>query len=69
MLRENIAAYLEHNGIKQNFVAEKAGITSMAMSAIINGKRALGAEEYIRICNALNVTVDYFVDTSKTIPA
>lgn len=69
MLRENIAAYIAKNGIKQSYIAEKTGITPIAVSNIINLKRDISAEEYVSVCNALNVTLDFFLHYSDTINA
>lgn len=68
-LQSTINNYLLENGIKKNHIAERTGITTNALSLALNGKRKLLADEYIRICDALEVPYDYFVDTLKTIPA
>ena len=67
MLRENIAAYIAKNGIKQSYLAEKTGITPMAVSSIVNLKRDISAEEYVSVCNALDVTLDFFLHCSDTV--
>lgn len=64
-LSENINRYLEDNGIMKNFVAEKAGMTQNAMSLSLNGKRKLTADEYINICQALDVPFETFLTTKK----
>lgn len=61
MVRERIADYLKEKGIKQEYVANKANISSTAMSNLVSGKRNLDVEEYIRICSALDVSCDYFM--------
>ena len=68
-LRENIASYLEKNGIKQTFLAERTGITPIAISTMLNLKRDISAEEYISICDALNVTLDFFVNYPDMVTA
>lgn len=67
MLRENIAAYIAKNGIKQSYLAKKTGITPMAVSSIVNLKRDISAEEYVSVCNALDVTLDFFLHYSDTV--
>lgn len=61
MVRERIADYLKSKGIKQEYVADKAKLTPHAISSLVNGKRSLDVEEYIRICNALEVSCDFFM--------
>ena len=64
MVRERIADYLKEKGIKQEYVANKANISSSAMSNLVSGKRNLDVEEYIRICSALNVSCDFFMPST-----
>ncbi len=68
MVRENIAAYVKNNGIKQKFIADNIGISPSAVSQLLNGEREISAEEYINICNLFNVSCDYFV-TNQQKPA
>lgn len=65
MVRERIADYLKEKGIKQEYVANKANISSTAMSNLVSGKRNLDVEEYIRICSALDVSCDYFMPPTQ----
>ena len=60
-VREKLIEYLRDNGIKQEYVAEKANLSSVAMSNLANGKRGLDVEEYVRICHALGVSTDLFM--------
>lgn len=66
MVRENIAAYVKNNGIKQKFIADNIGISPSAVSQLLNGEREISAEEYINICNLFNVSCDYFVTNQQT---
>ncbi|MEE1049505.1 MAG: helix-turn-helix transcriptional regulator [Clostridia bacterium] len=66
MVRENIAAYVKNNGIKQKFIADNIGISPSAVSQLLNGEREISAEEYINICNLFNVSCDYFVTNKQT---
>ena len=69
MLRENIAEKKKKNGIKQSYLAEKTGMTPIAVSSIVNLKRDISAEEYVSVCDALNVTLDFFLHYSDTVNA
>lgn len=59
---EKVRAYLNENGLKQNAVAKKAGISDAAFNAILNGKRTLYADDLREICLALNVSPEKFID-------
>lgn len=60
-VNQNIKNYLQVHGISQSFLAKKSGLSVMAMSALMQGKRKLSAEEYVAICNALQVPVETFL--------
>lgn len=60
-----IISYLEDNGITQAHLAERTGITTNAINLSLNGKRKLTADEYIKICDALKVPYDFFVEKSN----
>ena len=59
---QKVRAYIEEHGIKQKVVAEKAGISAVTFSAIMNGKRTLYAEDLRAICMALNVPPETFIE-------
>ncbi len=59
---ENIRSYIDEIGLKQVVVAEKAGIQKTTFNAILNGKRALYADELRSICIALNVRPEIFLE-------
>lgn len=65
MVRENIAAYVKQNGIKQKFIADNIGLSPSAVSQLLNGDREISAEEYIKICNLFKVSCDFFVSYHK----
>lgn len=62
MVGERIKQYLTDNGIKQTFVAEKVGITQPQMSEICNKGRSIDCLLYYRICKALNVPFETFLE-------
>ena len=58
---EKIKKYLDDNGIKQTFVADKVGISVSQMSDICNRARSIDCVVYYGICNVLNVPYDTFL--------
>jgi transcriptional regulator with XRE-family HTH domain len=60
-----IKEYLDQNGIKYSFVAEKAGIPAPVMSVILSGNRDVKILEYYRICKVLNVPFERFLEELK----
>lgn len=62
MIGERIGEYLNQNGITQAFLAEKTKMTPISVSMVVNGTRKVSAEEYIRICRALKLELEYFAD-------
>ena len=57
-----LKSYLDQNGIKYSFVAEKANIAPPAMSLILAGTRDIKVLDYYRICKALQVPLEKFID-------
>jgi len=55
-----IKEYILKAGLKQNAVAERAGISPSVFSAMLNEKRKITVEEYFAICDALNVSIAIF---------
>lgn len=62
MIGAAIKNYLNQNGIKQAFVADKVGITTGQMSDICNKGRTIDCILYYKICRALNVSLDFFFE-------
>lgn len=60
MIYEQIAAYLQENGLVQASVARKSGMTEQALSDSLRGVRRLTAEEYVAICHTLDVDTGVF---------
>lgn len=66
-LQAAINEYLQSKGITQSSVAERTGITTNALNLALNGKRKLTADEYIKICDVLEVPYGYFKpETTKS---
>ena len=60
-----IKNYLDERGIKQAFLCKKTGIKKSKMSTILNGTRGISAEDFILICDALELDIDMFRCSSK----
>ena len=52
--------YLNSNGIKQSHVCDETGIRRDTMWKILQGQRKITAEEFLCICDALNINPDVF---------
>ena len=61
-VNERIKLYLQENGIKQSFVAEKAGLTTYKVNRLCNGYTSIEILDYYKICRALNVPLETFVE-------
>lgn len=62
MVGKRIKEYLNENGIKQSFLAEKTGMTNSVISDICTKERRIDALEYYKICKALNVPLEMFLE-------
>lgn len=62
MIAENIREYLKANGITQEYIAKKTGMTKQAVSSSLCGARKLSADEYVSICEALGVSPNKFAE-------
>lgn len=65
MLGAIIKKYITEKGIKQTYIAEKTGISSQVINAILNGNRKIEANEYFEICKALDRPLDFFFSLNK----
>lgn len=59
---KRIQQFIKDNGIKQTFLADKVGFTDAKLSAIVNGQRGIDCIDYARLCKALNVSYDKFLE-------
>lgn len=59
---KKIKQYIADNGLKQVYVAEKAGIEVAVLNAILNGKTRLDVERLERIARALGVEPAFFLN-------
>lgn len=60
MKGSDIKRYLDQNGIKQIFVSEQTGIPANKLNMMLNDNRKIEANEYMNICDAIGVPLDYF---------
>lgn len=67
MIGAIIKKYLSDNGIKQTFLAQKAGLSDAIISDICIHDRKIDCIEYYKICNALNVPLDFFLKDLKEV--
>ena len=63
MIYMSISRYMWEKGIKQTYLADNTTLSKQAISGILNGNRRLTVDEYVEICDALNVSVDYFLQS------
>ncbi|MCM3411495.1 helix-turn-helix domain-containing protein [Metabacillus litoralis] len=49
-VQEKLRSYIESNGIKLNFVAEKSDIPLKKFYRLINGDSTLSVEDFEKIC-------------------
>ena len=52
-VQNRVAEYIRNIGIKQAIICEKTGIRNDAMSAMMSGKRKMTADEFEKICIAI----------------
>ena len=62
MVGQRIKQYIEENGIKQTFVANKVGITPSQFNLLCNTDRKIDCITYFKICKVLGVPLEYFVE-------
>lgn len=56
----NIRRIIKDKGLKQCAVAEKAGFSPRLFSSMLNDKRKIEVNEYMRICDAIGVPLEQF---------
>lgn len=59
---KKIRQYIDENGLKQSYVAEKAGINNAVFNAILNGKTKLTVERLELISKALGKQPEFFLN-------
>ena len=61
-MAERLKAALEFRGLRQKDLAEMTGMSEPAISRYINNERIPRTDTAIKICDALNVTLDWYVN-------
>lgn len=65
MVGSKIKCYLDANGIKYGFLADKLGMTQSVISDLLNDKRRIECVEYLNICKCLNVPLETFFEDEE----
>lgn len=58
MSSESLKKAVEDSGYKQNFIAEKVGVSEQALSAILNGRQKIDVDTFFGIASVLRMTPD-----------
>lgn len=53
VVQSRIADYIRKMGIKQTAICEKTNISAWALSAMMTGRRKMSADEFEKICRAI----------------
>lgn len=54
----NVSRIIDEKGLKQVYVAEKAGYSKQMLNDMINGRRLMKVKDVINLKNVLNVSYD-----------
>lgn len=65
VIPENIVRIIKSKGLKQSYVAEKAGYSRQQFSDMLNGRKIIKPCDAIAISNVLNVTMNDIYATEK----
>lgn len=65
VVQSKVAQYLEEHGIKQSWLAQETGLTDNMISGILNGKRKMTADEFVRICKAIGKNPNDFMEAGS----
>lgn len=60
-VQRRIAEYVINTGIRQSFIVGKTGLSPNRVSAILNCKSKMSADEYELFCKALNKLPGEFI--------
>lgn len=59
-----IKEIVESRGIKQSHICEKTGMTTDSVSRILKGTRKITAEEFLTLCEVLDIDPNIFRQTA-----
>lgn len=54
IVQARVADYVQNNGIRGSFIADRAELSPIVVSRILTNKREMTADEFERICKALH---------------
>lgn len=57
-----ISTYIKNRGYKCSVLAAKAGLTPNALCRIMQGRRKIKADEFIALCNVLEINPTIFIN-------
>lgn len=60
-INEKLAEIVTERGLKQSFIAEKTGLKPDAVSRILTNKRSIQADEFLKICDLLDINPREFI--------
>lgn len=58
---EHIRQYIKERGLKFGYVAKEAGYCKQTLSAMLNGKRRIYAEDIVKLCKVLGARPDELI--------
>ncbi|MCO7177052.1 helix-turn-helix domain-containing protein [Sporolactobacillus kofuensis] len=61
-INNRIRQFIEENGLKFGFVADRSNIDDSKFSRMMTNQQAIKIDEYEKICQALKVPTAYFFD-------
>ena len=67
-INQMLNEYVTVSGIKKIYISKETGIDTNTISQILTGKRRILADEFLRICIALDLDPNYFRTVHSTKP-
>lgn len=64
-INDQLNKYVSDNGIKQAYIVRKTGLSTDTVSKILNGNRRILANEFLKICTALEINPNIFRETKN----
>ena len=60
-IHERMKAYITEQNINQKLMAENMDVSETKLSMMLNGKRRMTIEDYIKACKAISVSPTKFI--------
>jgi DNA-binding Xre family transcriptional regulator len=64
-VKENIKHIIRDRGLRQGYVAQKAGLPEKQFSALLTGRKVFRIEHLVPICNALDMNPNQVIFYSE----